>query len=141
MAFGHRVLIVACMLAADKRSAEPDGVGPPDRDDGAAEAARWVEDALANARGWFSELSEEDLRGPLEQAFELASRTARGERELHAVFEAELRRVLEERDVMGSAGSVLPSRSSDARRSFQAVADAAEEPAVEEPEDEAADHA
>ena len=94
------------------------------------EAARWVQDALENARTWFPDLTEEELREPLEQAFELASRTGRGEREFHSVFEAEARRAIEERDFVGSSDSVLPTQSSAAPRPFQSVA------AVPEPEPE-----
>lgn len=95
---------------------------PQTQNDASAEAARWVEDALENARSWFSDLSEDELREPLEQAFELASRSGRGEREFHAVFEAEARRAIEERDVMGSSESVLPRQSGSAPQPFNAIA-------------------
>jgi hypothetical protein len=124
MGFRRRDRILGRMLVTDKRAG------------GAAEAARWVDDALENARTWFAGVSDDELREPLEQAFELASGTARTEREFHAVFEGELRRVLEERDVMGSADSVLSSRSSVAPVPFQVVAG---ETASEEPEPEPAD--
>jgi hypothetical protein len=86
--------------------------------DSSAEAARWVADALANARTWFPDLSDEELRRPLEQAFELAGRSVRGEREYHAVFEAELHRAIEERAVLGASGSVLPAQSNGGPRAF-----------------------
>jgi hypothetical protein len=86
--------------------------------DSSAEAARWVADALANARTWFPDITDDELRGPLEQAFELAGRSVRGEREYHAVFEAELHRAVEERTVLGATGSVLPPQSGGAPRAF-----------------------
>ena len=76
--------------------------------EGADQAARWVQDALASARGFFPDLSEAELLGPLEQAFALATGVARAEREFHEVFEAELRRAVEEREVVGSEGRCCP---------------------------------
>lgn len=104
--------------------------------DGSDEAARWVADALASARDWFPETSEQELRAPLEQAFELASRTGRGEREFHAVFEAELRRAIEELAVVGSTGSVLPGQSQTAPQPFQTVAAGVDETPDREPASE-----
>ncbi len=106
--------------------------------EGADQAARWVQDALASARGFFPDLSEAELLGPLEQAFALATGVARAEREFHEVFEAELRRAVEEREVVGSEGSVLPTGTRGPRRAFQLVgagpAGAVGPPAVAEAE-------
>ncbi len=68
----------------------------------------WLEDALSRARERFPDSSEKDLHEPMEQAAELARSSARGEREFHAVFEAELRRAIEEKAILGSPESVLP---------------------------------
>ena len=115
-----------------------------------AEADRWVAEALANARDWFPELSEAELREPLEHAFQLAGEVGRGEREFHEVFEAELRRAVEERDVLGAADSVLPGSVGGSPQAFPAfgapAAEGLEEPlgelveeAAEEPVEEAAE--
>lgn len=87
-----------------------------------------MEDALANVRDWFPDLSEQALADPLEQAFALATEAARGEREFHEVFETELRRAIEERDVLGAPGSVLPAGSSERPQAFASAG--AQEPAV-----------
>ncbi|MGH2846055.1 MAG: hypothetical protein ACRDL0_08595, partial [Thermoleophilaceae bacterium] len=73
----------------------------------------WVQEAVARARAKHPELPDGELESLCSAAVSLAASVARDEREFFEAFEAELQRGVEERAVLGTAGSVLPSASSD----------------------------
>ncbi|MGH2847653.1 MAG: hypothetical protein ACRDL0_16805, partial [Thermoleophilaceae bacterium] len=78
---------------------------------GGSGAAEWLEAAVAGALERYPDVPETELERLCAEALKLAEGVARDERECLAVFEAELDREMEERAVLGTPSSVLPSAS------------------------------
>ena len=73
-----------------------------------------LDEAFERARAKHAELGSDEFDAVSAAALAHAEDAARDDRELVALFETELDRRVEERSVLGSPGSVLPSSSADA---------------------------